>query len=119
MKKIILAVSILAITLLGIFILMNFNNNTENSIKENAKEITLQATRFQYSPDTITVNKGDRVIINIENIDTLHGIRIPDFNVRDENKVEFIADKIGEFDFYCTVFCGNEHMQMKGKLIVK
>ncbi len=119
MKKVILFGVILIIVLLGIFALSNFKNNTGNSIRENVKEITLQATRFQYSPEVINVGKGDRVIINVENIDTLHGIRIPDFNVRDENRVEFIADKTGEFYFYCAVFCGEEHKEMKGKLIVK
>lgn len=119
MKKIVLfgAALVLALIFLGIFV-FNFNGTGE-SIKENVKEITLQATRFQYSPDTITVNKGDKVIINIENVDTPHGIRIPDFDVRDENKVEFIADKTGEFYFYCTVFCGDSHKEMKGKLIIK
>jgi cytochrome c oxidase subunit 2 len=83
------------------------------------KEFTLNATRFQYSPETITVSKGDRVRIRINNIDALHGIRIPEFGVGDKEKVEFIADKTGEFDFYCTVFCGSGHNEMKGKLVVQ
>ncbi len=33
--------------------------------------------------------------------------------------VEFIADKVGEFDFACSVFCGSGHGRMKGKLVVK
>ena len=45
--------------------------------------------------------------------------RIPDFNVKGETGVEFTADKAGEFDFYCTVFCGDKHQEMKGKLIIK
>ena len=118
MKKIIISGLILIMVIAGIFVLRN-SNTGGNVIKEDVKEITLQASRFQYSPDTVTVNKGDKVIITIENLDTMHGIRIPDFNVRGEEGVEFIADKTGEFEFYCAVFCGDNHKEMKGKLIIK
>ena len=57
--------------------------------------------------------------IKIENTDVLHGIRIPDLKIRGDDIIEFTADKTGEFDWYCTNMCGEEHMQMKGKLIVK
>lgn len=83
------------------------------------REFELNATRFEYSPDTVLVNKGDLVRIKINNIDTMHGIRIPSYGVRDENFVEFIANKSGEFDFFCTVFCGDEHREMKGRLVVQ
>ncbi len=82
------------------------------------KEFNLKAFRFGYTPDKITVKKGDRVRINIENTDTLHGIRIPDLGIADVNKLEFTADKEGEFNWYCTVMCGEKHMEMNGTLIV-
>lgn len=83
------------------------------------KEFTIKAFRFGYSPDIIEVNKGDKVKIIIENIDTLHGIRIPDLNLKDNNQIEFTTDKHGEFTWYCANMCGEGHAQMKGKLIVK
>ena len=36
-----------------------------------------------------------------------------------EDRAEFIADKKGEFEMFCSVYCGQGHGQMKGKLIVK
>ena len=33
--------------------------------------------------------------------------------------VEFVADKQGTFSFFCNVFCGSGHGNMKGTLIVK
>ena len=120
MKKInIIIVSLILVGLVVGFFIFGKGNTTGNTINNGIKEITIKASRFQYSPEVITLNKGDKVKINVENLDTLHGIRIPEFNVKGETGVEFIADKSGEFDFYCTVYCGDKHKEMKGKLIVK
>jgi cytochrome c oxidase subunit 2 len=118
MKKIIVTITVIAILLIaGIFII---KSSTGNIIKESeVKEFTVKAFRFGYSPDIIEVNKGDKVKIIIENTDTLHGIRIPDLDLRGDDVLEFTADKQGEFTWYCANMCGQGHMQMQGKLIVK
>ena len=68
MKKIIVGIMILAVIVAGIFLIKsNFTGNiVENS--ESVKEFTLDAVRFSYTPDTMTVNKGDLVRIKINNI---------------------------------------------------
>lgn len=93
------------------------------------KEFDIKAKNWEFSPDTITVNKGDKVILNIESLDdgsgVGHGITIPIFGVSKSFRggesvtVEFIADKKGTFPFFCSVYCGSGHGDMKGKLIVK
>jgi cytochrome c oxidase subunit 2 len=118
-NKKLIVIGIIAILLVGgIFALKAFSGN---SIKEdnNAEEFTIKAFRFGYSPNIVEVNKGDKVKINIDNNDTLHGIRIPDLRIRGDETLEFTADKTGEFIWYCANMCGNKHMQMQGKLIVK
>lgn len=118
MNKTAIIIGIVAILLVSsIFVLKSF---TGNSIKENeVKEFTVKAFRFGYSPDIIEVNMGDKVKLIIENTDILHGIRIPDLAIRGDEVLEFTADKQGEFTWYCANICGKEHMQMKGKLLVK
>lgn len=118
MKKLIIIIGIIAVLILsGIFFM---NAKTGNAIKDaEIKEFTVKAFRFGYTLDTITVNKGDKVKIIINNTDTLHGMRIPDLGIRGDETLEFTADKTGEFDWYCANMCGEKHMQMKGKLIVK
>lgn len=118
MKKSLIIAGVLVILIIGIFAVKSF---TGNSIKEdsNVKEFQVKAFRFGYSPDVIEVNKGDKVKIIIDNTDTLHGIRIPDLGIKGNEVLEFTADKTGEFVWYCTNMCGNGHMQMQGKLIVK
>ena len=39
--------------------------------------------------------------------------------VFETKKIEFIADKSGEFSILCSVYCGKGHHEMKAKLIVE
>ncbi len=117
-------VAIVVVAFAGIKIFGSFSptgNVVQNTVAQtgDVKEFNVKAFRFGYTPDEITVNKGDKVRINIENTDVLHGIRIPELNLREDESLEFTADKAGEFIWYCANMCGTGHMQMKGKLTVK
>lgn len=122
MKKSIIITSIIVLILIavGVYALLGNKNSgattTGNSIE--TKTIVLQASRFQYEPGTITVNKGDRVKIIVNDTDTKHGIAIPDFGVSGTGSVEFTADKAGTFEFHCPTMCGPGHREMAGTLIV-
>ena len=89
------------------------------------KEFDIIAKQWDFSPNTITVNEGDNVILNIESIDVTHGFVISDFGVSEQLvsgntvKIEFVADKKGTFSFFCNVFCGSGHSGMRGTLIVQ
>jgi len=111
--------------------LVNTNSgNSANGIVANSnstgevKEFNLVANEFEFIPGKITVNKGDRVILHIESLDVEHGIAIPQFGVSqtlpvsENTTVEFVADKAGIYPFYCNVYCGSGHREMKGTLIV-
>jgi len=89
--------------------------NKENGVRE----IIIDAKRFDFNPETITVKEGEKVKLSINNQDTTHGISIPDFGVTGDNGVEFTADKKGEFTFYCNNYCGEGHRGMQGKIIVE
>ena len=66
-----------------------------------------------------------RVKLVITANDKDHGIKIEALNIEQILKkgapttVEFIADKVGEFPFVCSKFCGFGHGKMKGKLVVE
>lgn len=94
--------------------------NTTVTVKETTlKEFEIGAFRFGYNPDSIKVKKGDRVKITINNSDTLHGIRIPELGLAGNDDLEFTAEKSGQFTWYCNNFCGEDHRQMQGTLIVE
>ena len=83
------------------------------------EEFNVKAFRFGYEPNVINLDKGDKIRINIDNTDVMHGIRIPDFGLRGNKTIEFTAGKTGEFVWYCANMCGEGHMAMQGKIIVK
>lgn len=89
------------------------------------KTIKVTAQTWAFEPSTITVSKGDKVKLVITSIDVAHGFSLPDFNVKERlepNKtttVEFTADKVGSFGFFCSVQCGDGHTGMRGTLEVK
>ncbi len=92
---------------------------------EEVKTFEIKAGNYKFNPDTIVVNKGDKVIINAIAVDKDHGIGIKAFNINQFLQkgeliaIEFTADKKGEFSILCTKLCGWKHLWMKGKLIVK
>lgn len=89
------------------------------------KTISMTAKMWDFSPSTITVNKGDAVKLSIKSIDVDHGFFLPDFGVNTFLKpgmttsASFTADKTGTFSFSCNVSCGSGHGSMRGTLIVK
>jgi plastocyanin len=98
------------------------NVNTNNAP---VKSFTVTGKDFSFSPNSITVNKGDRVVINFVNAGGFHDLVIDEFNAKTPQinsgqraTIEFIADKAGTFEYYCSVGRHRE-MGMRGNLIVK
>ncbi len=89
------------------------------------KEFKIEAYQFGYEPETITVKKGDIVKLLATSRDVTHGIYIKEYNINvsmkkgETKKIEFIADKAGEFEILCSVYCGRGHHSMKAALVVK
>ncbi len=89
----------------------------------NVKEISMTAKAWAFEPSTIELNKGDKVKLTVTANDVKHGISIFGISKRLEPNmpevIEFTADEAGEFPFFCTVYCGDGHGSMKGKVIVR
>lgn len=89
------------------------------------QSFSITAKQWEFSPATITVKKGNTVRLTIKSIDVDHGFSLSAFSVSETLKagetttVEFVADKSGNFSFFCSVFCGAGHGSMKGTLVVK
>lgn len=89
------------------------------------KEVMVTGSSFKFDPAEIKVKKGDTVKITFKNIGGRHDFTLPDFNVKtntlqsgQEETVQFVADKTGTFEYFCSV--GNHReMGMKGNLIVE
>ncbi len=98
---------------------------TTTQSNSEVKEFTITAKRFDFTPSTITVDKGDQVRLKITSTDVTHGFAIDEYGIDErlppnqEAVIEFTADKAGAFTFYCSVFCGSGHSGMNGQLIVE
>ncbi len=87
------------------------------------KEFTVEGAEFAFNPNTITVQKGDKVRVTFKNSGTvIHNFIIDELGVStktipagETDTVEFTADKTGTFSFYCGV--GNHRAKgMEGVL---
>jgi cytochrome c oxidase subunit II len=88
-------------------------------------EIPMTAKKYEFSPSSIHVKKGERVRLLISAIDHDHGFKLGAFDIQQELKkgetttVEFTADKAGTFRFACSHVCGLGHRGMKAELVVE
>lgn len=80
------------------------------------KEFTITGGNFKFTPSAMTVKKGDTVRVTFKNEEGFHDFRIDEFNVATKQigagtseTVEFVADKAGTFEYYCSV---GQHRQM-------
>lgn len=112
------------ITFLGFLIVLLFiagcSKSNDTTITGNAvKEFDTVISNFKYSPESITVNQGDIVRINIRNNDGLrHGIFIDAFGINDfvnpgqVKSIQFVAAK----KVNTNTFCSTDHGE---KLYIK
>ena len=100
------------------------------------REVTIisQKDKWNFVPEVIEAERGDKIIATIINEDNYdHGISIDAFGVSQRMpanstiKVEFTVTQEGDFPFYCSVPCGEGevdghkrgHFDMVGKIHVK
>ena len=91
----------------------------------NTVTVTVEGSNFKFVPAEIKVKKGQKVVVMFKNVGGFHDFVVDEFKAKtkqikngEEDRVEFVADKVGSFEYYCSV---GEHreMGMVGKLIVE
>jgi cytochrome c oxidase subunit II len=82
------------------------------------KTISITAQRFSFSPNEITVKKGEEITLEITSTDVKHGLVIEGLGVKTEIKkgqsaeVRFTPETAGTFEGKCAHFCGKGHGSM-------
>lgn len=84
--------------------------NTNISSQEAVKTIAVEAGSFYYKPAQLTVKKGEKIKLVLTAVDMMHdfnidelGVKVPITKSGGTNSVEFVADKTGTFEYYCSV----------------
>ena len=111
-----------------LFVSAMFTSGLALYIRANAlpaeKEIHITAKKFDFTPDTITVKKGEPVVLVISSQDRKHGFNLRAFGIRadinpgETARIHFNPNKTGKFSFSCDVFCGEGHEDMTGTIVV-
>lgn len=100
--------------------------STTSAMQEGTeKDFTVTGQNYSFTPNKLTVSKGDKVKITFKNSGGFHDLVIDEFNVStkkiqsgEEDTVTFTADRAGSFQYYCSVD-GHRSMGMWGTLTVK
>ena len=114
-----------------ILVLLVFNWGFKSYVKMNvtpsgAYEVQVRAQQwnflFEYpngvTSDTLYVPKGEQVKLRMSSADVLHGLYIPAFRVKYDilpnryTSVWFEATERGDYDLFCTEYCGRDHSDM-------
>ena len=118
-KRVLITVALLASALLSGLVVYTRANAVPAE-----RVIHITAKKFDFSPDSITLKKGEPVVFEISSADREHGFNLRAFGVRTNvspgkvTRVRFTPDKTGKFTFSCDVFCGDGHEEMTGTVIV-
>jgi len=95
-------------------------------VPKDAMEVTAIGSmwkfEFEYAgnkqSDTLVVPIDKAVKVNLASKDVLHGFSVPGFRIKEDmvpqkkNYTWFIAGELGDYDIYCTVYCGLNHSYM-------
>ncbi len=75
--------------------------------------VVAKKNEWRFVPETIEVDRGDKVRLEVVNEDEYdHGLAIDAFGVSQRMpanstiNVEFVATQVGDYQYYCSVPCG-------------
>ena len=116
-----LVIILIVISIMQVGVMAGYNVATAPQ----TRTIEITAQKFRFDPGTITVNKGDTVILKIKSLDVTHGFYIDGYEIQKvipamlTTTITFKADTVGKFTFRCAETCGNFHPYMIGELRVQ
>ncbi len=120
-KKIVIIVLIL---LSPLFLVMSFNTQT-NSPPKQSIIMDLNAEKYEFTPNKITVPYNTNLTLILHSKDTIHGFYLEGYDLKQTicNEhyftLSFITNKVGTFIFKCNEpACGPYHPYMIGSLTV-
>ena len=90
----------------------------------NPKVIEISAKKFQFTPNEITLKKGEPVILRLTSTDRVHGFMSRPFKIDTDippgkaTDITVTPATAGNFAIICDHYCGTGHSNMKMKVTV-
>jgi cytochrome c oxidase subunit 2 len=85
---------------------------------QSPRRIEITAEKSKYTPNAITLKKGEPVVLVLHSIDVTHGLKIPEWKIKSEIKkgkdteISITPTETGHFVGKCSHFCGKGHGSM-------
>ena len=113
-----------SISLFVRLVLLTLSFSACHGAAPSARVVRVTAKRYEYSPSTLELKKGEPVVLELVSLDRAHGFEAPALGLRADvepgasTRLPFVPDKVGTFEFHCDVFCGSGHEDMSGEIVV-
>jgi cytochrome c oxidase subunit II len=84
----------------------------------------LQQRNGRREINELHVPQGEPVVVTMTSEDVIHSFFIPAFRIKQDvlpgryTRLWFTATQLGEFPLFCSEYCGSEHSQMTGRVVV-
>ena len=113
------------IALTTFLVLRGFSTLTLGAAESAERTVKITAHRFAYEPSEIRLKKGEPVVFELTSEDIEHGFNIPELGLRadvepgETARLRIVPEKTGTYEFHCDNFCGLDHENMTGSIIVE
>jgi cytochrome c oxidase subunit 2 len=115
----ILLAGICEIGLIGVPVMLGLTHASDNP-----KVIEITAKKFEFTPNEITLKKGEPVILRLTSADRVHGFMSKPLKIDTDIAAEkttdlsVTPDTAGAYTVICDHYCGTGHGNMKMKVNV-
>jgi cytochrome c oxidase subunit II len=102
-----------------------FFAGTVVSGQKRPRELAIEAKRFEFVPDTITLTKGEPVTLVLTADDVTHSLYVRDLKINqtiepgEVQRVDLLPENEGIYHGSCQMLCGADHAKMKLTIVVK
>jgi cytochrome c oxidase subunit 2 len=84
----------------------------------------LQQRNGRREINELHVPQGEPVVLTMTSQDAIHSFFVPAFRLKQDvlpgryTRLWFTATQVGDFPLFCSEYCGSEHSQMTGRIVV-
>jgi len=90
-------------------------------LPEGVQLMKVEASNYEFAPAEYNYKVGDKVVIKLTNKSGFHGFKVDALGIeltKDNPEMEFEFTKAGSFEAYCSIPCGEGHLDMIAKITV-
>jgi cytochrome c oxidase subunit 2 len=94
------------------------------TLQDGVRVVEMKARQFAFEPSVVAVRADETVRLEVTSQDVPHGIDLEGYGIdkrlppQETVTIEFTAEEAGQSPFHCSVYCGRDHDEMVGTLVV-